>query len=126
MEDAPVALLRVVDLGRKIMSDREDHETKEETLEEVKDDRLYKDDDIMRHAQKLVLNYLEQARHQDFEVSINYTDLKLIADAVSLSISRTEQVNKIADAFNKRMELVSNHAQHLQNIASLKLKNETN
>lgn len=100
-------------------------DTAKDSSEQNKED-LYTDSDILKHSQALVRQKLEEARGNDFKVEIDYTDLRLLADSISIAISRTAQVNQIAEALNKRMEMIRSHTQHIQNIAAVKLKNEEN
>lgn len=130
----PVVLPLLAGLGVKMSDDfvsspPEDAKPVKSPLEnalEEANNNLYNDADILEHTRQMVKEKLEEARNNEFKVELSYTDLRLLHDSVSIAINRTNQVNKVAEVLNSRMDQIKSFAQHIHNVASVRFTNEEN
>lgn len=90
------------------------------------DSVIWKDSDILEHALTIAKSHMEASRASGFSVQISYNDLRILADSVSIAITRTREGNRLGKIMDERFEAIRTQLAHIKNLATLKVTtNET-
>lgn len=93
-----------------------------EVAKEEANSKVWNDEDILQHVSTIVQRKLETSRDEDFAVSLSYSELRLIADAVNMAINRTASGNQMVKVFQQRADAVKVLSSRILEVIDVQVK----